>query len=120
MKTNDLPARWRVESDKVMTAVVSWREAHPRATFQEIESTIDDHLARLRVRMLEDAALTSAVSDLRDKPEQERPPCPVCGAAVHHQTWDKRTLLTQHDQQVTLERSYAVCPKCGETFFPPG
>jgi len=119
MKTNELQTRWQAESHQVIAAVVAWREEHPTATFQQIESAIDDNLARLRARMLEDAALVSAVADLRDKPEQKCPPCPVCGTPVKHHVRDKRTLLTQHEQQVTLERSYAVCPKCGEAFFPP-
>jgi len=118
MKTDELQTRWREESHQVIAAIVAWREEHPTATFQEIESAIDDCLARLRAHMLEDAALASDVADLRDKPAQKRPPCPVCGTPVKHHARDKRTLLTQHNQQVTLERSYAVCPKCGETFFP--
>ena len=119
MESKDLKARWQVYSDDVMTEVVAWRGQHPQATFQEIESAIDDRLARLRAHMLEDAAVASDVADLRDTPEMHRPPCPVCGTRVKHQTRDRRTLLTQHGQTVTLERSYAVCPKCGETFLPP-
>lgn len=119
MKSSDLKTRWQASSDDMMTDVVAWRDEHPRATFQEIESAIDDHLARLRAHMLEDTASGSAVADLRDTPEVQRPPCPVCGTRVQHKTREKRTLITQHGQTVTLERSYAVCPQCGEAFFPP-
>src|SRR4030042_2289557 len=119
MTRNDLKSGWQVYSGDVMTDVVAWRDQPPQATFQEIESAIDDRLARLRAHMLEDAALASAVADLRDTPEMERPPCPLCGTRVQHRTRAERTLLTQHGQTVTLERSYAVCPQCGEAFFPP-
>ena len=119
MKSSDLKTRWRAYSDDMIVGVAAWRDQHPQATFQKIESAIDDRLARLRAHLLEDAAAVSAVADLRDTPEVQRPPCPVCGTRVKHKTRDKRTLITQHGQTVTLERSYAVCPKCGEAFFPP-
>jgi YgiT-type zinc finger domain-containing protein len=119
MKSSDLRTRWRAPSDDAIADVAAWRDQHPQATFQEIESAIDDRLARLRAHMLEDAVSVSAVADLRDAPEVRRPLCPACGTRVRHKTRDKRTLITQHGQTVTLERSYAVCPKCGEAFFPP-
>jgi YgiT-type zinc finger domain-containing protein len=114
-----LKTGWRKHSDVAIETIVSWREQHRRATFQEIESAIDNSLAQLRARMLEDAALVSAVTDLRAMPEGDRPKCPVCGTPVKHHKRDKRTLLTQYNKTVTLERSYAICPHCGEAFFPP-
>jgi len=55
MRIEDLDARWPALSDEVMTGMKDWRVQHPKATFREIEAALDERLARLRVRMLEDA-----------------------------------------------------------------
>lgn len=119
METDGLKARWREDSDRVIEAIVAWRDEHRKATFQEIESTVEAGLAELRAQMLEDAALVSAAADLRNVAADERPLCPACGATVRHHKRDKRILVTQYNKTVTLERSYAICPQCGEAFFPP-
>jgi YgiT-type zinc finger domain-containing protein len=119
MDRDALKAGWRKDSDSVIETIVAWRDQHRKATLQEIESVIDAGLAQLRAGMLEDAALVSAATDLRNMPEDERPRCPMCGTPVRHHKRGKRTLVTQYNKTVTLERSYAICPQCGEAFFPP-
>ena len=56
-----MEAHWRKLAEEVMTGVKEWRVQHPKATFEEIETAIDEGLARVRARMLEDVALASAV-----------------------------------------------------------
>ena len=119
MQRDRLAAKWRESSEEVVSGVAEWREQHPKATLQEIEAALDERLGRLRARMLEDAALASQATDLRDTAMVDRPRCPKCGAAMKHQSWEKRDLLTHHGQTVTLNRSYALCPTCGEALFPP-
>jgi hypothetical protein len=46
--------------------------ADPRATLREIETALDERLARVRARMLQDTALASAATDVSQLPEQER------------------------------------------------
>ena len=65
MWTEETEARWRQLSEEVMTGMKEWRLAHPRATFKEIEAALDDRLAKVRARMLQDAALSSAAADLK-------------------------------------------------------
>jgi ribosomal protein S27AE len=97
-----------------------WRRQHPKATFQEMESALDEQLARLRAQMLQDMALTSPKADLPKISEAERPTCPACGVRLEAQGKQIRTLVTEHDQAIELSRSYATCPQCGAGLFPPG
>jgi hypothetical protein len=119
MWSGELEAQWRELSEDVMTGMAEWRMQHPKATLQEIETAIDERLGRLRARMLQDAALASRAADIRETPPSERPRCPQCGTPMTHQSWEKRDLLTHYNHMVTLKRSYALCPTCGEAFFPP-
>jgi predicted RNA-binding Zn-ribbon protein involved in translation (DUF1610 family) len=68
--------------------------------------------------MLEDAALASAAADLSRRPAAERLKCPQCGADLAARGHPTRELTTHFNQAVHLKRSYAVCPQCGEGFFP--
>ncbi len=117
---DELEARWQPLNHAVNDAMTAWRRQHPRATFQEIERSLDVQLARLRAQMLADLALSSPSADLPTMPESERPRCSACGARLEAQGKQTRTLVTEHDQTITLSRSYAKCPQCGAGFFPPG
>lgn len=119
MGSNGLEARWRELSEDVTTGMAEWRVQHAKATLREIETALDERLGRMRARMLQDAALASHATDIREIPTDERPRCAKCGTALIHQSWAKRDLLTHHGHTVTLKRSYAICPTCGEAFFPP-
>jgi YgiT-type zinc finger domain-containing protein len=119
MSSDRLEAGWRELSEDVVTGMAEWRAQHPKATLDQIETALDERLGGLRARMLQDAALASEATDLRETPTAERPRCPQCGTPLTHQSWEKRDLLTHHGHTVTLKRSYAVCPTCGEAFFPP-
>ncbi len=117
---DELEQRWQPLSQEVLHAMQEWRRQHRRATFQEIESSLDAQLARLRAQMLQDLALSSPSADLPTMNEAERPRCAVCGALLEAQGTQTRTLVTEHDQTVELARSYATCPACGAGLFPPG
>jgi len=116
----DGSAQWPTTAEDVFTGMADWRVAHPRATLREIEEALDAHLAVLRARMLEDLALASARRDVAGMAEEERPPCPQCGARLEARGQKRRRLTTRHNRQITLLRSYAACPQCGTGLFPPG
>ena len=105
MRIEELDAHWHALSDEVITGMKEWRIQHPRATFQEIETALDERLARLRARMLEDAALASRAADLSAASEAERPVCPACGIPMQPRGQPSRELLTNHDQTLHLKRS---------------
>ena len=113
-------AQWRQLADEVFTGMKEWRLQHPKATLTEIERALDERLARMRARMLEDAALASAATNLRALPVAERPHCPQCGAAMALRGPEARHLTTTYEQPLTLWRHYAVCPACDEALSPPG
>lgn len=103
-----------------MSGMKEWRMQHPRATLREIEGALDERLAKMRARMLADAALASAAADIASGEEGERPVCPECGWEVEARGKQVRRLTSQSNQVLRLERSYAVCPQCEAGFFPSG
>lgn len=117
---DELEARWQPLNHEINDGLTDWRRQHPRATFQEIERSLDSELARLRAQMLQDLAQSSPAAELAQLPAAERHTCPECGAGLEARGSHTRTLVTEHDQTIELTRSYATCPQCGAGLFPPG
>ena len=115
----ELEVRWRELTEDVLTGMKEWRLQHPKATLRQIEEALDERLAKVRARMLEDAALASAASDLSVAQAGERPLCSECGGRLEARGQETRELTTTGDQRVRLTRTYAVCPACGAGLFPP-
>jgi hypothetical protein len=111
---------WSGLADEVYSGLAEWRVQHPRATLLAIEQELDARLAGLRARLLQELALRSAQADVSAMPAAERPRCPQCGAVLQGRGKQVRRLTTNHNQEVALARSYAVCPRCGSGLFPPG
>lgn len=116
MNSAEMQRRWKGLSAEIISGVAEWRQQHPKATFREIEEEVDKRLAVLRVRMLSDAAISSAQANW----EGERAVCPRCGTKLKKKGKKKRKLETRGGQAVELEREYEVCPECGQGIFPPG
>jgi predicted RNA-binding Zn-ribbon protein involved in translation (DUF1610 family) len=115
-----LAGQWQVLAEDAITGMVEWRVQHPTATLRQIEAAIDEHLARVRARMLQDAALLSAAADRRAVPPAARPVCPDCGQRLVARGQETRRLTTRHEHPLTLSRTRAGCPQCGTALFPPG
>lgn len=107
--------RWLAESAERFAALDAWRQAHPRATWTEIEAAIDAQLGPLRAQLLGDTAMASEATDLSG----ERRVCPDCGARLQAAGARRRQLRGEQEIPIALERSYARCPACGTGFFPP-
>jgi hypothetical protein len=120
MNPKEFDPRWNVLAAEVMVGMKDWRAAHPRATLREIEAALDERLAHMRARMLEDLALASPAADWAGWPESERPVCPDCGQPLARESQHTRQLQTHGGQTLTLDRRYATCPRCGAGLFPPG
>jgi YgiT-type zinc finger domain-containing protein len=116
----DFDARWHELAEEVISGMKEWRLQHPKASLREIERALDERLGKMRARMLQDAALASAAADIQAAQAEERPVCPKCGRVLEARGTQERQVTTHHNQGVVLERSYGVCPTCGEGFFPPG
>lgn len=108
--------RWLAAAADHFATVETWRQAHPTATWAEIEAVVDAELSQLRARILGETALGSDATRLDGAPVT----CPDCGAALQAAGSHPRTLRTEHDRPVVLDRTYARCPVCGTGLFPPG
>lgn len=117
----DFDRTWGSLSIEILTGMKEWRLQHPRATLREIEVALDERLARMRARMLEDAAMASTAAEWEEADKSEHPVCPACGQEVKGGgVVSGRCLQTQGGQEITLKRRYGVCAHCGVRFFPPG
>ena len=118
--SSEIDERWRELAEEAFAGMKEWRLTHPKAKLSEIEAALDERLARVRARMLEDAAQLSAAADIAGARDAERPRCPECGEVLKDQGQDGRELATAGNQTITLRRSYGLCPRCGARLFPPG
>lgn len=112
--------RWRDLSEQVLQEMQGWRSTHPRATLQEIEGAAEEHLVRLRARLVEDTALASPARDWVDRSAAEAPACPACGARLQARGLDTRRLTVPGEGAIALTRRYGTCSACGTGLFPPG
>lgn len=114
MDRERMERRWAQLAEEAFTGMAEWRSQHPKATFREIEAAVDERLAAVRARMLQDAALSSAATEL------EGSTCPACGQQLQNGGKRSRSLLTTYNKEVRLERRYGICPACNAGVFPPG
>ncbi len=70
----------------------------------------------MRARMLEIMALANEAARLQE--EGTRSCFPQCGESLVSRGTRKRRLQTNGGEEIVLERSYGVCPKCGVGIFP--
>jgi hypothetical protein len=120
MNRTHTPDQWHCLREEILTGMHEWRLQHPKATLSEIEAELDTRLARMRARILEDVALQSAATSWQEAPLQAPPACPECGTALDERGTQQRSLQTHGGQDITLTRSYGLCPTCQVGFFPPG
>jgi hypothetical protein len=111
---------WAASRQAVCAGLQAWRQAHPTATFAEIEAEVDRQLARWRAELLTDLALASEATEIAQRHAQAPPACPGCGGALKGEGIHRRTLHTLGQASVTLARDYGTCTACGERVFPPG
>jgi RNase P subunit RPR2 len=118
MRREEFDARWQEAAAEALTGMKQWRLEHPKATLEEIETALDERLAKLRAQMLQDAAQASAARDWREAPAGKRPVCPECQVPLISRGQESRRLVTEGDQPLQLERTRGTCPRCGRAFFP--
>ena len=119
MESESHEPTWEELSAEILSGMREWRLQHPKATLSEIESALDQRWYRLRARMLQDVALQSRAATWQERTATERPTCRDCGAPLSLRGKHSRHLKTVGGQNLTLERSYGLCPKCKKGLFPP-
>lgn len=100
--------------------MTQWRKEHPKATWQEIETAVDERINQLRAQMIQDVVQMGQSEGWSQKPEVERPTCAICGKPLSERGEHPRWLQTTGGEAVKLTRTYGACPECGVGFFPPG
>lgn len=115
----DQEKQWRDLSEEILSGMKEWRQAHPEATFREIEEVVHQRMSRLEALMVQETALTSAYADWGSPSTEKKPTCPTCGTPLQPRGKQKRELQGQGGASIRLTRDYGTCPKCGTGFFPP-
>lgn len=115
----EIPDRWQELLKAASEEIVEWRGENQRANFGEIENEVDEQLAKVRKQILEDMLLASDSADVKILEKGKRPKCANCDIPVRSEGKRSRSLTTDREQVIKLIRSYASCPKCGMSFFPP-
>lgn len=110
---------WHQMTEDIMMGMRVWRTQHPKATLREMEDELDARWARVRARMLEDMALSSAAADWATTPDDHPPTCPACAHPLQRRGCETRTLQTHGGQELRLQRQYGTCSACGAGLFPP-
>lgn len=118
MQVEEFERKWQELSQAAITGMVEWRVQHPRATMREIEAALDERMARVRAKMLEDTALASEARAWGLG--AQGPVCPDCQVVLKPRGREKRHLQSIGGAEVVLERQYGECPVCRTRFFPPG
>jgi YgiT-type zinc finger domain-containing protein len=91
--------------------MTAWRQAHPQATFADMEVEATRQLAALRAELI-------AVALAAGEPETA-PVCPACGTATQRVGERTRTVTTSGAERVTVTGGRYRCPACGAELFPP-
>lgn len=97
---------------QVQADLAAWHSVHPRATFAEIEAAVEEQVSQLRAQLIEERTTAGF--------REEQPLCEKCGTTMQPRARSRRTVILRGDEQLELERSYVVCPRCGAGLFPPG
>jgi len=111
--------KWQELFTEASQKTVKWRQEEQKATWTAIEGEVDAQLARVRAQMIEDLVMSSPLQDLREMTKEERPMCPQCEERLLANGQKTRTVVTTHNQEITVTRSQGKCPTCNGTIFPP-
>jgi len=104
-----------VKAAKAMQrTLVSWRAAHPAASFDEIAEAVRVEREALMGQLLAELASQHGVGEVLGERS-----CPQCGEVLHYKGEKPRMVLHVEGQPV-LGRGYHHCDQCGHGFFPSG
>jgi hypothetical protein len=109
---------WMKKSEEILSDIKEWRQAHPKATFVEIEDEVHTRMMQLEAQMLQEAAQESRSREWgRATPEQQRPVCPTCGVTLQARGHQKRTRPRQWRAKCDLEQNVWNLPQVWGEFF---
>lgn len=97
--------------NEVRRDLTAWHATHPRATFAELETAVEERVRELRAALLQEQ--TAVVW------HEEQLACARCGTTMVPRSRSARTVVLPGEEAVPIERAYVVCPACGTGLFPP-
>lgn len=109
-------------AEQLRARLQQWRQAHPRATFDEIEEAVQQEVARWQAELVAELASEGAAQHdcpAAAKETEDRPICAACGIPLQRNGTRAREVLSRQGQPIRLQRAYYVCPACGAGVFPP-
>lgn len=95
-----------------------WRQAHPQATFDEIDAEVARQYAALHAEVVAELSGGAAVAE----DEEGMVPvvqCAHCQIPMQRRGPRRRRVFTRRGVEADIERAYYVCPACGAGLFPP-
>lgn len=102
-------------AEEMLAKLEAWYDAHPDASFGEIEQQ-----ARQERRELMGEVLAVLINGRDTGVGEGAPRCERCGAEMEFKEYRHWTVHGL-EGDTRLERGYYVCSKCeGQTVFPPG
>jgi tRNA(Ile2) C34 agmatinyltransferase TiaS len=111
--------KWIKDFEEMGKEVGNWRKENRKATFNAIESKLEERWAKLRADMLKDLIKESELAEFKDLPKEKRPDCPSCGKPLASNGKQKRTLTTTYNEKIEIERQKGYCANCRVSYFPP-
>jgi hypothetical protein len=106
------------EEQQMQARLRQWRQAHPHATFDEIEDAVQEEVACWQAQMVAELAAEDAEEGVPQDTDV-RPVCRACGVPMQRCGTRTREVLSRLGQPIRLERAYYACPACGAGRFPP-
>lgn len=97
--------------DALKARMTDWRQAHPQATFADLEIEATRQVAALRAELI-------AVALAAGNPVAA-PACPTCAATMVRVGIRTRTLTTSQAEPVTVAGGRYRCSACGAELSPP-
>lgn len=111
--------KWTEDFKELGKEVGNWRRENRKATFNTIESKLEEKWAKLRADMLKDLIEESELAEFKDLPKEKKPSCPACGKPLSSNGKQKRKLKTTHNEEIEIERQKGYCTNCKVSYFPP-
>ncbi len=99
------------DSTALHARMTAWRQAHPAATFADMEVEATRQVAALRAELI-------AVALASGEPETA-PACADCGTTMRRVGERTRTVTTSCAEPVPVTGGRYRCPACGAELFPP-
>ena len=108
-----------MQEPEIREQLREWRQAHPQATFDEIDAEVARQYATLHAEVVSELSTTSAQRPSSARAAAERPRCPQCQSPLQRRGQRRRRVATRRGVDADLVRDYYVCPACGVGLFPP-